>query len=123
MSPADIARLASHPTERAIVLLRNQHPETPAAAGRATVRAIRRLGPLIEGTGAMQMHFVPEKATAPPPRASVLRSLQDRALGREATPAQKQDDSLFVLACPSIFRERATRAIWDSKCGCRGATR
>jgi hypothetical protein len=39
LSAVDIARLSAHPTERVIVLLRNQHPEIPAVAGRAPVRA------------------------------------------------------------------------------------
>jgi hypothetical protein len=39
LSPGDIARLSANATQRVIVLLRNQHPETPASGRQATVRA------------------------------------------------------------------------------------
>jgi hypothetical protein len=39
LSPADIARLSANPTDRVIVLLRNQHPEVPGKAGQKAARA------------------------------------------------------------------------------------
>ena len=39
LSPADIARLAASPTDRVIILLRNQHAEKPGVSGQRANRA------------------------------------------------------------------------------------
>ena len=39
LSPADIARLSTNPVDKVIILLRNQHPETPGKASQGASRA------------------------------------------------------------------------------------
>jgi hypothetical protein len=59
LSPAEIARLAANPTQRVIVLLRNQHPEVPGTAGQKASRASTLAGDQAHITGELSVLGAP----------------------------------------------------------------
>jgi exodeoxyribonuclease V gamma subunit len=74
--------------------------------GRAAVRTLRRLTPLLAGDTALSLEIPADADDARPERGCLLRAVQDRALGRAASAeVSAHDGSLRVVACPSPFRE------------------
>ena len=78
--------------------------EPLAAWGRAAVRGLRRMAPLLAGERPMNVNILADGINDGAPAGSLLRAVQERVFGT-AAGAASADDTVRVVAAPSIFRE------------------